>query len=325
MTLPGYSTSVRWTDYKIDTPTFRLTPVEKPDMSPYLFHMTGKSQLLSILSPEGEDVPEEYGFLRASIPEAQGEDRNYDARVVCFTESPVFALDFFRYRSFRRWRDNQMYGLGFDKSRLASLGARPCIYADDELKNDIVVLKNLLEQEGVEDERISSRVTSLINGSYPLLMPLLENTHHQGFMWEREWRYFNEEDNDFAFPYDAIRIVCCPRNEEEELRRCLGGYADHIEFVHSWNEYNEVTNFLNSRDNQRSVPDRTIYGSEVNDYLQSLEEQLENHIKIFNKLSAFKDYVDNLQSKGDQANEAIGELQNEMQQMENEIRRIKDA
>ncbi|EGR4199732.1 hypothetical protein DDN79_17575 [Vibrio cholerae] len=218
-----------------------------------------------------------------------------------------------------------MYGLGFDKSRLASLGARPCIYADDKLKNDIVVLKNLLEKEGIEDERISSRVTSLINGSYPLLMPLLESTRHQGFMWEREWRYFNEKDNGFVFPYDAIRIVCCPRNEEEELRRCLVGHDQNIEFVHSWNEYNEVTNFLNSRDNQRSVPDRTIYGSEVNDYLQSLEEQLENHIKIFNKLTAFKDYVDNLQSKGDLANEAIGELKNEMQQMENEIRRIKGA
>ncbi|OOE94331.1 hypothetical protein BZG76_01330 [Salinivibrio sp. AR647] len=323
MTLPRYSSSVRWTDYKIDTPTFRLSPVEKPDMSPYLFHMTGKSQLLAILQPEADEMPEQHGFLRASVPEAQGEDRNYDARVVCFSESPIFALDFFRYRSFRRWRDNQMYGIGFDKSRLSSLGARPCIYADDELKNDIVILKNLIEQTNIEDERISERVTSLINGSYPLLMPLLENSHSQGFMWEREWRYFNERDNGLVFPHDTIRIVCCPRNEEQELRDCLGATASSIEFVHSWNEYNEVTNFLKSRDNERHVPDRAIYGSEVNDYLESLEEQLANHVKIFNKLNAFKDYIDNLQRKGALADEALGELQNEMQQMENEIRRIK--
>jgi hypothetical protein len=104
MALPPYSPEVRWTDFKIDTPTFRLSPVEKPDLSPFLFHMTGRQEIKSILSPDIVNFPKDNGFLLSSVPEAQAEDRNYDAEVVCLTESPTFCLDFFRYRSFRRWQ-----------------------------------------------------------------------------------------------------------------------------------------------------------------------------------------------------------------------------
>ncbi len=44
MTLPPYSPYVTWREYQIATPTFRLSPLEKPDMSPYLVHMTGKGK-----------------------------------------------------------------------------------------------------------------------------------------------------------------------------------------------------------------------------------------------------------------------------------------
>ena len=46
------SAGTPWHDCKITTPTFSLTPVEKPDASPFLIHMTGRDSLVNILKGE---------------------------------------------------------------------------------------------------------------------------------------------------------------------------------------------------------------------------------------------------------------------------------
>ncbi len=97
MPLPPPESGIRWKDYEIDTPTFQLTPVEKPDMSPFLVHMTGKNQIISILQSNNapNQIHDGHGYLKANVPEHAS--KGFDAPVVCFTESPTFALDFFRW------------------------------------------------------------------------------------------------------------------------------------------------------------------------------------------------------------------------------------
>jgi hypothetical protein len=140
MPLPPPDDGVTWKDYKIATPTFRLSPIEKPDMSPFLVHMTGKHQIESILTGKGapSKVSKSHGYLQANVPgHSTG---GFDAKVVCLTESPTFALDFFRYRSFKRWQDDQRFGIGFDKATLVEQGARPVLYADDDLNKKLIGL-----------------------------------------------------------------------------------------------------------------------------------------------------------------------------------------
>lgn len=323
MVLPPYSGDVTWTEYRIDTPTFRLSPVEKPDMSPFLFHMTGRQEIKSILSPDLDDLPENSGFLRSAVPEAQAEDRNYEAEVVCLTESPTFCLDFFRYRSFRRWRGDQLFGVGLDKSDLARLGARPCIYADDQLKNDLIVIKHRLEEIELQDDTLRERLPSLIDRAYPLIMPLLENRAHQGFMWEREWRYQNEDDGGLIFPFSAIRVICCPEDEEAEIRQVLGEHSNQITFIRSWREYNEVTNYLKNRKREMHVPRKIAYSSDE-EYLDALEEQLVNHRSVFNRIDAFKEFIEAIERKEASTGEALNELQQTMDSMIQQIRSIRD-
>merc|ERR1739848_108017 len=99
MKLPSPDEGVKWSEFANTTPTFKLTPVEKPDMSPYLIHLTGKKAIKSILKGEDRPIGQDEGFLKACVPESN--QNHYDAKVVCFTDSPTFALDFFRYRSKR--------------------------------------------------------------------------------------------------------------------------------------------------------------------------------------------------------------------------------
>ena len=59
-TLPEYHAGLTYADwliYHIATPSLSLTPVEKPDTSPYLIHMTGKAEIASILRGEGAATP----------------------------------------------------------------------------------------------------------------------------------------------------------------------------------------------------------------------------------------------------------------------------
>ena len=177
MSLPPPSNDVYWKSYEIDTPTFDLTPVEKPDMSPFLIHMTGKAAIESILKGEGaeSELPTNHGFLRANIPDYS--IGTYNAPVVCFSESPTFALDFFRYRKFERWKCDQRFGIGFRKKTLVEHGVRPVIYVDEQIINQFYYLYQIVIKSKISISNfaeIDQMVTNLLIKLYPIMFPLLE-------------------------------------------------------------------------------------------------------------------------------------------------------
>lgn len=321
MSLPEYDPGVYWKNYQIDTPTFSLTPVEKPDMSPFLFHMTGRNEIRAILS--GKNGVRDRGFLKAFTPKYGDEETIYDAKVVCLTESPTFALDFFRYRSFDRWKKNQLFGIGFDKGELTSLGARPCVYADNQLKNDIILLKKHIEKYEIKDNDIAEKLKSLLNSIYPLTTPLLETEASQGYMWEREWRYYDIDNDGLVFPYSAIRVICCPRSEENELRNVLGKYSNEIKFVRSWSEYNEVTAYFRRRQKDLSVPSSTVFNDE-DDLLSALNEQLVKHEVTLNSIGSYVEFVESFGPKSESAHETMQELRASIEAMQKEVYKLKE-
>jgi len=322
MSLQRPLSGITWSDYKIDTPTFKLTPIEKPDMSPFLFHMTGKGELHSILVGDGGKNPcSNHGFIKASVPKST--TGNFNAEVVCVTESPIFALDFFRYRSYRRWLSDQVFGIGFDKSELSEIGVRPCLYADESLINNIIYIKENIDKYEAINSDVGDHFVSLINSLYPLVMPLLENTALQGFMWEREWRYSNHEKKGLIFPHRAIRIICCPKDEEAGIRGIFSDNCDKIQFVRSWQEYNEVTAYLNSRKENAYIPKREVYDSEA-DFKNALEEQKDNYQKIYNHMVAYQDFIETIGSKEKSASEGMEELNQIMKSLDRDIDKLKN-
>lgn len=310
------SSGIRWTEFRIDTPTFKITSVEKPDMSPFLFHMTGGEALTSILTGAGMTLPENTGFLRSCIPESSG---NYNAKVVCFTESPTFALDFFRYRSFARWSNDQRFGIGFDKSELVRCNVRPCVYADSQLTSDINKIKKHFDLLPMADQQLSSLFKSFIDRIYPLTTPLLEEELFQGYMWEREWRHTDPKG--LIFPYRAIKIICCPESEEQAIRKILGRYSTDIKFVRSWKEYNEVTSFLKNRSESLHVPPDAGYPDEE-EFLSILKEQLVNHIALLNKIKAYETFVDSIADKKEAISSGISDLESGIENLERQIERL---
>ncbi|WP_313133949.1 hypothetical protein [Stutzerimonas nitrititolerans] len=321
MPLPPYSSGVFWKNYQIDTPTFQLSPVEKPDMSPFLFHMTGRNELVSILSGKNRDLPGGNGFLKACIPEK--ENGKYNAEVVCFTESPTFALDFFRYRSYRRWTGDQRFGIGFDKSLLVNAGVRPCIYADESLKKDIIHIYNRIQQLDDLGTDIFNRLQSLLNNIYPLTTPLLELEPSQGFMWEREWRYSDPESGGLAFPHSLIQIICCPESEESEIREILSGKSNQITFVRSWQEYNEVTSYLKKRQTNLHIPQAEGYDNNK-EFLSILEEQLNGHRSLLYKITAHEEFTEAIAQRKSSLEEGKADLEANINKLEREIERLKN-
>lgn len=296
MPLPPKSPGVYWKSYEISTPTFQLTPVEKPDMSPFLVHMTGKNQIIHILT--GENAPEELGkgqgFLRAAVPEHSGS--NYTAKVVCFTESPTFALDFFRYRSYKRWNADQRFGLGFDKTNLVSREVRPAIYAGSDLTKQIIYLYNYIQENQIsEDQNLNAHLINLLEGTYPLLFPLLEDEPQQGYMWEREWRATNE--NGFTFTHEDIRIICCPQEEEGSIRDILGTAANGIRFIRAWQEYDDVTRFLERQQQTWREYDEKLRQVEKEDQkIQQIDELIQQYQIAKNSLMSYQEFIKRLDS-----------------------------
>jgi hypothetical protein len=71
---------------------------------------------------------------------------------------------------------------------------------------------------------------------------MLEGDRRQGFMWEREWRYPSADG--LIFSHSDISLICCPIDEEAQIRKLLGTTAAEIQFVRTWQEYSDVTDFL---------------------------------------------------------------------------------
>ncbi|MFT6962433.1 MAG: hypothetical protein ACJAWV_002164 [Flammeovirgaceae bacterium] len=274
---------------KITTPTFQLTPIEKPDMSSMLIHMTGKNELESIL--KGENFPEEselekkQGFLKSGIPKYKSTGNNYNCPVVCFTESPTFALDFFRRRTSARFHSDQQYGIGFDKASLIKQGARPVVSLDRKAHNKMLKISSEVkkfnsQEESVLNKEVIDYLNFILDDIKPLLFPLLEDNDFQGFSWEREWRHSHSEG--LPFNLHSVEVICCPNSEKESIQEILGTENKDIPIVESWKEYNEITEFLKNKKNIKIEDIKKIKELEkIIDINQQLVSSLEEYRSTF--------------------------------------------
>lgn len=319
-----------WQRYRNETPTFDLTPVEKPDFSPFLIHMTSKNSLVKILNgeskPDGIVIPKKNGYLKAVKPSFDGQARYYNSEVVCFTETPIFALDFFRYRSLRRCIDDQQFGIGFSKSALIKYrNVRPVIYLDTETNKQILSFCNKIidgtykvqDQNGDAIDKIE-----LFSKIKPLLFPLLQDRPLQGFMWEREWRYTDNQG--MIFPHRIIKIICCPSSEKEQIIDILGDQSDKIEIVENWREYDEVTNYLKQRQRKSNTKQLNTI-SQIKDF-GVLEDFKNQNDRTLNTLEAyygvFKETVTSLEGRN--INQMIDDMKQKSKEIEEQINAVLD-
>jgi len=320
--LPPYSKNVFWKAYEIATPTFRLTPVEKPDMSPYLVHMTGKNEIAAILAGKGNDDAADagQGFLRAGIPEQS--HGNYHAKVVCFTESPTFAIDFFRYRVFRRWQNNVLYGIGFSKSHLVENGVLPSLYLSDADTKRIVALYDALKKRKKEKlfkaGSVSEQLQEFFEGVYPLCTPLLELHPTQGFLWEREWRYPHEPG--FTFDHGDVRVICCPDDERKQISKTLGNAAGNVTFVRTWSEFSDVTDYLKRQEKKWALSPREQARAKT---IKSAEALLRTKTIVLHTLEAYLTKLVRANDELMKANEVKAVIKRDITKLEKRITELK--
>ncbi|MDR3413629.1 MAG: hypothetical protein P4L87_22190 [Formivibrio sp.] len=277
---PPSDRSVYWKDYEIDTPAFRLSPLEKPDMSPYLLHMTGKQAIYGILAAGDTG----HGKINAAIP-SQTKSKWYEAPVVCFTESPLFAVDAFRYIKFDRWKQDLRYGLCFSKERLVAHGVRPVFYAGSALVTEIKALNDAVGE--IQPAQQQEQVAKVLSSVIPIMNSLMEYEQKQGFIWEREWRHPDSEG--LTFDYEDIEVICCPDEECEAIAQLLGEQAKRIQFVNSWDQYDDVVSFLKSR--SESWKSQVIPAED--DLVKHLREAKQER----SKLAAYKAYAERLNAE----------------------------
>jgi len=321
---PNQITWTEWSQsYKISTPTFQLTPIEKPDMSSLLVHMTGRNAILSILRGDNapSQVPTGYGYLKANIP--QYDDGTFNAPVVCFSETPTFALDFFRYRSFRRWKEDQRYGIGFDKGELVKQGVRPVLYVDSDSRKNLIYLYHQLKKGDVlsSDQVVNRRLVDLLNSIYPFLFPLLEDNDSQGFMWEREWRY--PDSTGFTFAHTGIKVICCPDKEESAIKQILGLAAKDIDFIRIWREYDDITHYLRRQQplwkNNVSVSVKPQQSYQVDEAIKQLSSLIQQYKITLHSLESYEDFISYLQEELQKISHEKSRLSEQIEKFQKEV------
>lgn len=278
------------------TRTFDLTPGEKPDMSPYLFHLTTKDSLINIL---------EHQKLILIIPRGANKEK-HPYKMVCFTESPPFALDFFRYRwSDRKDRINLEYGLGFSKETMVHKGVYPTVYLDESLFSYVKDLKKRVDGSQKSTNEMKKEMELLI----AQISPLFENADLRGYTWEREWRCTRGDS--LEFDYVDIRYICCPRAEQEAIRKIIEDSNEveaiqHIQFLENWQEYDEITTFL-----QR----RQFTGDD------ELEELLAEKCRTNNLINYYNSHYKKIDELKTHLNQVVNYINNKKEEIQDSINR----
>lgn len=267
---------------------FEIEPKLKPDMSRFLIHMTGKDAIKSILN--GGRHKEE-GLIRAQVPNGP-KSESFNHKISCFTETPIFALGGFVAISKRRNAENMQYGVGFRKFYMVEHNVRPTIYLDNE------VLGQLFK---AADADSSDGVNSLLDTLKSLAHPLGEKMPLQGFTWEREWRFIDETG--FYFDYDAIEVICCPKEEQPELLSILGRHSERIRFVDSWAHYKEHTQHIKHTDFKEKISNALSSHDEF-----KTDEFLENYEDHVSSLNLYRQYLLSLQNNANDIDEKLQEL-----------------
>ena len=299
----GYNKNI-WDDYKITKKSLQLSPIEKPDMSPFLVHMTGKNQILDILKSSEWD---ERGLIKASVP-SQAKSEKYNREVVCFTESVLHSIDSFRYIAINRFKANLLYGIGFSKEKLAlNEKVRPALYIDNNTVGRLLSLDQFyldkIDNLSKEDLKVKRVIDELI----PFTTPVFQDDWRQGYTWEREWRYFDPKTIGFEFSYEDIEIICCPVSERSAIEEQLEEYSKKIQFVSTWGEYNEVVEFMKSRQHNFSSG---LNANSKKEWL-SLRKQDVNRAK--NQLEAYREYAESLANQISTLEEHISNYEKELE------------
>jgi hypothetical protein len=267
--------------------------------------MTGKRTILSILN--GSD--EQSGLIKACVPEDS--KSWYKEAVVCFTDSPIFAIDAFRYIRFRRWQMDMRFGIGFSKDKLVKKGVRPVLYCGSELIGKFKKMADAIPKKVSGTFEVISQST--VEDVMPLMNSIMENEPKQGFMWEREWRYPHKDG--FAFSYDDIDVICCPEDEQEEIVKLLGEHVNNIKFVRSWSQYNEVKEFLESREKGWENKVDTVDKKELSSLkLKYTQER--------NKAKAYKAYAEKVLAEIEAINKYASDLEVKVTEIEETLLQI---
>ncbi|WP_278492017.1 hypothetical protein [Acinetobacter gyllenbergii] len=287
--LPEFNGSNKkiWNDLRILKKALQLSPIEKPDMSPFLVHMTGKDQILKILeSSENNDC----GVIKAFIP-SQSKSSWYDRAVVCFTESVLHSIDSFRYIAFNRFESNLFYGIGFSKEKMAIRHkVKPALYMDKNTIGNLANLDKFIKEIEGELTEENSNLKLILDELIPFITPVFQDIDRQGYTWEREWRYFNSFEKDFEFQYKDIAIICCPVSEKRAIEERLGVHAEKVRFVSTWGDYNEVVDFMKSREHNYFFNEHIDCEESLNRLI--VKERELNRAK--SQLESYRDYASNL-------------------------------
>ncbi len=307
----GFNTDI-WNEYKVTKKALNLSPIEKPDMSPFLVHMTGKNQILQILSSSEND---DHGLIRAEIP-SQSRSPWYEKKIVCFTESVLHSIDSFRYIAFNRFKSNLFYGIGFSKKKLAlDENVRPALYIDTRTIGSLKSLQDSLPESVEEYSRENLKLKRLLDRVIPFITPVFQDEVRQGYTWEREWRYYKKDNTGFEFSYEDIEIICCPENEKGQIQDKLGDYSSRIQFVNTWGEYNEVIEFMKSREFNYGYG----RGRTEADKLRSKKVEF---TRTKNQLDAYQAYAESLAKRIDELKRVSEEYQKEISKIDQQLEQL---
>ncbi|WLT40129.1 hypothetical protein NON20_17485 [Synechocystis sp. B12] len=210
--------------------------------------------------------------------------------------------------------------MGFSKEKMVSKGVRPTAYLDRQLIHLIQWLQEKLNNNKEKYETESKSMDILVGQISPLILGDINDENNlQGYSWEREWRYTKgnkeeieketEEEYKLKFNYDEINYICCPDEDKMQIQEIVGNTST-IKYLKTWEEYNEIIDFLNARDSYQE------------DEIEELEEKQHRIRNLIGRYESGYQQINRLKEHLDDIAKSIEEKQKDRIDRQNIIKII---
>jgi DNA-binding helix-hairpin-helix protein with protein kinase domain len=137
-------------------------------------------------------------------------------------------------------------------------------------------------------------------------------------MWEREWRLPSSDG--LSFHYSDIKVVCCPSEETSTIKEILVGYEQNIQFVNTWIEYNEVTDYLVNRERNYQFKSRENTANEQ--VLDSAKKSVKQMKRTISELERYMSVTNRFREHSNEIQRGIENLRQQIVEREEQIQEL---
>ena len=120
-------------------------------------------------------------------------------------------------------------------------------------------------------------------------------------------------------------MICCPEDEEDEIRRILGDTADQVDYIRAWREYDDITNYLRRQQPVWEAQSRQVQQAQSpEEAAPRLRDLIQEYTTALNSLNSYNEFIYHLNDEMQRLTQERDRLTEELEALQAQLNEIEE-